>query len=245
MMKISIINYSNTIPFLYGLQSNAELVGRSEFFYHYPAQSVEMLRNNQVDIGIVPVATIPSIPNGRIISNFCIGARKHVDSVCLCSPVDLPDIQRITLDYQSRTSNMLTKVLAKHVWNINPQFEDSTQGYETERNTSAKVIIGDRALQYKSSFAHTWDLAQEWYNAFGKPFVFACWVANKDIPHDYLQLFEQALRYGISHIDDAIAYHNMPKSFDIHTYLHNAVSYEFNEEKQQALRFFYGLAEGV
>ncbi|MCL2326974.1 MAG: menaquinone biosynthesis protein [Bacteroidetes bacterium] len=240
---ISIINYSNTIPFLYGLQSNAELVQQSEFFYHYPAQSVEMLCNNQVDIGIVPVAAIPLIPQGRIISKFCIGARTHVDSVCLCSNVDLPNIQRITLDYQSQTSNMLTKVLCKNVWRINPQFEEGTQGYETANDGTAKVIIGDRALQHKSSFAYSWDLAQEWYKAFGKPFVFACWVANKDIPQDYLQLFEQALSYGVAHIDDAIAYNNTPKTFDIYSYLHNAVSYEFDEEKQEALRFFYQLAE--
>ncbi|MDR0941073.1 MAG: menaquinone biosynthesis protein [Bacteroidales bacterium] len=244
-VRVSIINYSNTIPFVYGLHHNSELAQRSEFLYHYPAQAVEMLRSNQADISIVPVAAIPSIPNGRIISNFCIGALQHVDSVRLCSPVDLPHIQRITLDYQSRSSNLLTKVLAQYVWNINPQFERGTQGYETLSNNSAKVIIGDRALQYKDSFAHTWDLAQEWYKAFAKPFVFACWVANKDIPADYLQLFEQALRYGVAHIDEAIAYHNTPKTFDIHTYLHNAVSYEFDEKKQEALQLFYRLAEGV
>ncbi len=242
---VSIINYSNTIPFVYGLHHSVELAERTEFSYHYPAQAVEMLRINEVDISIVPVAAIPSIPAGRIISNFCIGARRHVDSVCLCSNVDLSEIQTITLDYQSRTSNLLTKVLCKHVWNINPQFTESSQGYETANDTSAKVIIGDRALQHKNSFAYSWDLAQEWYKAFGKPFVFACWVANKNVPQDYLQLFEQALNFGVSHIDNAIAYNNTPKSFDIHNYLHNAVSYEFDEEKQEALRLFYRLAEGL
>lgn len=245
IMRISVINYSNTIPFLYGFHHNTELARKSEFLYHYPAQSVEMLRTNQADIGIVPVAAIPSIPNGRIISKFCIGALRHVDSVCLCSPVDLPNIQRITLDYQSRSSNLLTKVLAKHVWGINPQFEIGTQGYETANDSSAKVIIGDRALLLKSKFAYSWDLAEEWNKAFAKPFVFACWVANKDVSHEYLQLFEQALQFGVSHIDEAIAFHNTPKDFDLSNYLHTAISYEFNKEKQDAMQEFYRLAQSV
>ncbi|MDR2963002.1 MAG: menaquinone biosynthesis protein [Bacteroidales bacterium] len=242
-MKVSIINYSNTIPFLYGLQQSEELKSRTEFSYHYPAQAVEMLRTNEVDISIVPVAAIPTIPKARIISNFCIGAVERVDSVCLCSNVPMHEIKSITLDYQSRTSNLLTRVLARHVWHISPRFEHSSQGYEIKPSDSAKVIIGDRALIHKYSFTYVWDLAQEWHKAFGRPFTFACWVANKDIPQDYAELFEQALRYGVTHIDEAIAHNNTPKPFDMHDYLHHAISFQFDEEKREALNFFYELAQ--
>ena len=65
-VRVSIINYSNTIPFVYGLLTNKELIEQSDFLYHYPSQGVELLNSNDVDISLVPVAAIPDIVNGNI-----------------------------------------------------------------------------------------------------------------------------------------------------------------------------------
>jgi predicted solute-binding protein len=43
-IRISIINYSNTIPFIFGLESSEYIKRNSTFFYHYPAQGVELLK---------------------------------------------------------------------------------------------------------------------------------------------------------------------------------------------------------
>lgn len=74
--RVSIINYSNTIPFSYGLLNNKNLQVLAEFSYGYPAQVAQMLRNDEVDVSIISVGAIPSIPNAQIISNYCISATK-------------------------------------------------------------------------------------------------------------------------------------------------------------------------
>jgi len=238
-VRVSIINYSNTIPFVYGLLHNSELQNQSEFLYHYPAQGVELLAEDKVDICIVPIAAIPQIPNAQIISNFCIGTFKEVKSVLLCSNTPVSEITHITLDYQSLSSNMLTKILAQEVWKISPQYSMGTEGYETSHDSSAKVIIGDRAMDLAHTFAYTYDLALEWNNAFGYPFVFACWIANKPIAKEYISLFESALQFGVEHIDDAITWANKPVSFDMQSYLKTNIDYRLTDDKRKSMELFY------
>lgn len=236
--RVSIINYSNTIPFTYGLLQNKELQKLAEFSYGYPSQVAKMLCNDEVDLSIISVAAIPQIPNAQIISDYCISATTHVDSVLLCSNKPLHEIKTLVLDYQSRTTNILVQILANEAWHISPEILTSTVGYELQSTGDARVIIGDRALEYACKFPYVYDLATEWNKAFQKPFVFAAWVANKKLPHDFLQAFETACEYGVNHIDDAIASLNKTFSFDIHNYLHNSVEYPLTEEKKTVVNIF-------
>ena len=244
-VRVSIINYSNTIPFQYGLLQNKALQKQSEFLYHYPSQGLDLLLHNKVDICIVPIAAIPHIPHSHIISNYCIGASNKVNSVCLFSNKPILDVTKITLDYQSKTSNLLTKILVHEVWNIQPTFEQGYHGYETANDGSAKVIIGDRALEMHGKFNYVYDLSEEWHKAFGLPFVFACWVANKPISPDYCKLFEESLQFGIEHIDEAIQWANKPVLFDMKSYLKNNIDFNLTNEKRKSMELFYEKAKLV
>ncbi|MCQ2959134.1 MAG: menaquinone biosynthesis protein [Bacteroidales bacterium] len=243
--RVSIINYSNTIPFTYGLLNSKALQSLAVFSYGYPSQVAGMLCDNKVDLSIISVGAIPLIPNAQIISKYCISATKRVDSVLLCSNVPLDKIERITLDYQSKTSNILVQILAKYVWNISPKFEMGNEGYEFLGDSSAKVIIGDRALNNAAKFEYVYDLASEWYNAFKLPFVFAAWVANKKLSESFIQDFDSACEYGINHIDEAIRFTNKSFSFDIHNYLHQSVEFSLNNEKYQAIELFFEKAKAL
>lgn len=236
--RVSIINYSNTIPFTYGLLRSKELQELAEFSYGYPAQVADMLTKNQVDISIISVAAIPTIPQAQIITDYCISATKRVDSVLLCSNKPLESIDTILLDYQSRTSNVLVQILAREAWNINPKFLTSNAGYELQKDDAAKVIIGDRALLYASSFKYVYDLAFEWNKAFGHPFVFAAWVANKPLPTEFVEAFNEACNFGVNHIDEAIVATKKAFQFDITHYLHNSVEFDLTSEKRSVIDTF-------
>lgn len=241
--RVSIINYQNTIPFQYGLKQSPELIAQTNFLYHYPSQGVELLKSDKIDIGILPIASIPHIPNAHIVSKYCIGSKNKVRSVCICSNKPFHEIQTITLDYQSMTSNALTKIIAHEIWKISPNFVMGNKGYETATDNSAKVIIGDRALQLQDQFAYCYDLAEEWNNAFNLPFVFACWVANKPIPENYLLLFENALEYGITHINESIESRQEKFSYDIYSYLHTNLDFELTDSKKQSMQLFWEKAQ--
>ncbi len=86
------------------------------------------------------------------------------------------------LDYQSRTSDDLLKILIKEYWKINPVFEETSGEYQSKiSGTTAALIIGDRALKQREISSYIYDLGLEWKKFTGLPFVFAAWVSNKKL----------------------------------------------------------------
>ncbi len=101
---------------MYGIERHAVLQD-IDLTLEYPSLIAKHLTDDTTDVGLVPVAAIPSIPNARIISDYGIGADGKVASVCIFSKVPMAQIEKVYLDYQSRTSVRLAQVLLKHYWN--------------------------------------------------------------------------------------------------------------------------------
>jgi chorismate dehydratase len=110
--SISIVNYYNTTPFLYGI-NHSDFKSEIKLELDIPSVCAQKLKNKQVDIGLVPVAILPELESYHIITDYCIGAVGKVDSVKLFSEKPLEELTHILLDYQSKTFNllMLPKVL--------------------------------------------------------------------------------------------------------------------------------------
>ena len=82
----------------------------------YPAKIAQDLMDGTIDMGLVPVAVIPLLKEAHMASNYCIGAEGDVASVCIFSQVPMEEIDKVYLDYQSRTSVQLARILLKHFW---------------------------------------------------------------------------------------------------------------------------------
>ena len=89
-------------------------------FYLYQCINRKLLKG-KVDIGLVPIVVMKQLENTQVISDFCIGADGAVDTVCLFSDVPIQEIESIFLDYQSRTSVELLKILLKEYWQVSPK----------------------------------------------------------------------------------------------------------------------------
>jgi chorismate dehydratase len=255
-IRISAVSYLNSLPFVYGLNHSA-LKEQCDISLDIPSVCAEKLITGKVDVGLIPVAAIPQVANAHIISDYCIGANGKVKTVCLFSEVPLNEIKTILLDYQSRTSVMLVKILAKEFWKINPEFVNAEAGFEnTIKGTTAGVIIGDRTFNLtpgSSPFGEegrallAYDLSDEWKNFTNLPFVFACWVANKNLPAEFISEFNRALKTGLEHIDKTLE--SFPPSLISKTeakkYLTENISYDFNQEKKKALEFFNKLSKNL
>jgi len=240
--RISVVSYLNTMPFLFGL-SNHSIINKIELSLDHPARCAEKLLNNEADIGLVPVAVLPEMNNPEIISDYCLGARGPVRSVILYSNVPLHKIDSIKLDYQSRTSVNLARILAARHWKIKPNWVPATHGFENNSLTGneACLIIGDRSFGKKEKYHYVWDLSEEWWNYTGLPFVFATWTANKKIDKGFLKAFNEALRYGISHIREVAD--KAPDSIilnreELFYYLSNDISYTLDDKKKEGLNRF-------
>lgn len=233
MYKISVVSYLNSKVFIKGLEQDSIF----DFRLDVPAECARKLRDNEVDIGLIPVATIPEIPNANIISDFCISAFGAVNSVFLFSNVPVQEIKKIYLDNHSRTSNKLCKFLIENHWKINVEWLNRSTDFVEINDSEAFVLIGDRTFDLIDKYKFQYDLAEEWNNYNGLPFVFAAWVANKEIDKDFIQKFNAALANGIQKIEDVIA-ENLVPDFDVDDYLKNKIQYHLNEEKHKAINLF-------
>lgn len=240
-IKVSAISYLNTLPFLYGIFQNKDLIDNIELTIDYPSQTAQKLLNRQADIGLVPVAVIPHLSDYKIIEDFCISS-KDVKSVMLFSQVELSHIEQIFLDYQSLTSVNLLKILTKFFWKKNFVFLNSNKDYETNiAGTTAGLVIGDRALNLLDKFEYQYDLAQQWHSFTGLPFVFALWIAYKQIDNNFLEKFKKSLYFGINNIDKTVQFFSdivSKVNYDPKTYLQHNISYTMDTDKQKAIELF-------
>lgn len=239
MYKIGAVNYLNTKPLLYGLQQQP-IASHIQLIQDYPANIAKLLLTNKIDIGLVPVAIIPKMDDHFIISDYCIGATQSVASVAIFSKVPLHEVTTIVLDYQSRTSVALTKVLMQHYFKQQVNFVPATENFINDiNNTTAAVVIGDRALELLPKFEFITDLAEAWINFCNLPFVFAAWVANKKVADSFIDDFNAANGLGFKHLS-AVINQNPCKYYNLNTYYTQNISYHFDEYKKKGLQLFLG-----
>ena len=240
MLKISAVSYLNTIPFIHGLKQS-ELINTIDLQLDYPSICADKLINGTVDLALVPVVVIPKLRHPYIISDYCIGANGAVDTVCLYSDVPIDKIESIGLDYQSRTSVALLKVLLKEYWQLNPELKKSDVGFEDNiKGKHAALVIGDRAFTLNTKHKFIYDLSAIWKEMTDLPFVFAAWVSNTKLSQDFINAFNKALEKGLGNIDKALALEreSYPNCENPEDYLNNKISYSLDAEKQKGMELF-------
>jgi chorismate dehydratase len=237
-IKISAVSYTNSKPFLYGLQ-HTDIINKIDLSLDIPADCAQKLIDNQVDIGLIPVAAVLNIPQWQIVSDYCIGATGAVNSVFIFSNCEIQDIKTLQLDPESRTSNNLARVLLKNYWKSSPELVANTADYSisTDKHT-AFVQIGDRTFGKTGNYPYVYDLANEWQKFTSLPFVFAAWIANKHIPTEFIAEFNTALKYGLDHRANLFAELPTRTDFDVQDYLMHKIDFELNDAKKQALFLF-------
>ena len=237
-IKVGAVSYLNTKPLLYGIERSGELMEQIDLVKDYPSEIAKQLLNDEIDVGLVPVAIIPQMNEHYIVSDYCIGADGNVASVCLFSEVEMDKIEKVLLDYQSKTSVALCKVLFKNYWKKDVLFEDTKGDFAKEiTGNKAAVLIGDRALKQRNISKYIYDLAGAWKEMTGLPFVFAAWVSNKKLPADFITLFNQKNEEGINKIDDVIK-ETACDFYDLNVYYKQNISYTLNAEKLQGMHLF-------
>lgn len=246
-IRISAVSYLNTKPFVYGLL-HSELLDRIDLSLDVPSLCARKLTSGAVDLGLIPVAAIPDIPNAQIISDYCIASSWKVRTVMLVSHVPKEQISKVILDDQSRTSVQLCRILAKYHWHIDPEWENGEPGYfahQLDHNTAA-VVIGDRAFGVENRFEYCFDLGQEWKIFTGYDFVFACWVANKTIDNEFVIEFNKAMSWGVHHIDEVIKeYDKDLPDYRLNEYFYENIRFVFDESKRKGLEMFMKLNETI
>ena len=237
-IKVGIVSYLNTRPLLYGLKL-PPIANEIQLVEENPARLAELLIDDEIDVGLIPIAIIPQLEKYFICGDYCIATETEVASVCLFSEVPVNQIERVYLDYQSRSSVALLKWLMKEFWNIHPEMVQATDDSYRKKiqGTVAGLVIGDRAFEQRKISTFIYDLASEWRSITGMPFVFAAWISKQPLPASFIQKFNEANAIGLSHIDEIVTSLQF-ELYDLKKYYSLHLSYKFDDRKRKGMELF-------
>lgn len=244
-IRIGAVSYLNTKPLLYGIQRSS-VMREIDLVIDYPARIGDMLLRNEIDMGLVPVAVIPRMPEYYINGNYGIGSDGPVASVCLFSEVPVQEIRRVLLDYQSKTSVQLARILLKRHWKMEPELVNAGIDFQDLiRGTTAGVVIGDRAFQQRGVSPYVYDLGEAWKNMTGLPFVFAAWISGKRLDPEFVERFDEANRMGVAEIGQVVR-DNPYSLFNLQDYFTRYLTYPLTARHRLGLeKFIAALRESV
>lgn len=199
-LKIGAVSYLNTKPLVYRL---GEIAPYADLSYDLPSRLADQLASGELDVALIPSVEYFQNATYEIVSNACIGCRGPVLSVKLLTRVPFDRIRTLALDEGSRTSVALARILLQQRFGLAPQLEPLPIGAGVDDTTAdAVLLIGDRAMLLPDGdFIAEWDLGDQWCRWSELPFVFAMWVARRDVDTTRLcSAFEQARDEGVAQL---------------------------------------------
>jgi chorismate dehydratase len=242
-LRVGIVNYLNSKPLAWGFLKghHADLFAPS---FHPPALVARLLGQGNLDIGLIPSIEVQRIPNLRVLPDMCIAARHEVRSVILVSRVPITEVRRVALDQNSRTSATLLRILMRERWGLDPEYlHERPDPDRMLAEADAALIIGDPALRVDRERYQIVDLAAEWNELTGLPFVFAVWAVRPEVEIPDLPFyFKSSLRYGLSSLDTLVRESAAEMGLDtseVRSYLTENLSFFLRQEELAALEEFY------
>ena len=212
-----------------------------------PSELARSLAENEADVGLLPVAAAATIGDLRLLRNMAIGARGKVRSVAIVSERPLHELESIALDLSSRTSVVLARLLLAHR-KLTPHLfgADPVEAVAAVTGRTGALVIGDAALDVETRFAHRLDLAEDWFEWTGLPFVFAAWFArNGAVTAEQEDIFRVAKQKGLSRVDAIAAEHGARSGLDeasLRSYLTESIRYDLGDEELRGLERFWSEA---
>lgn len=246
-IKISAVSYLNTIPFIYGIE-NSGFIKNIILEKDIPAVCADKLIHGHIDIGLVPVASLPFVKNYTLISDYCISSFGPVKTVLLLAKKPIKEIKKVYLDFHSRTSINLAKILSAKHWKLEIQWLPlETDNVVEIKQYEAVVCIGDKTFLLENEFEYVYDLAEEWRKYTGLPAVFACWAANKELPGSFIHDFNKALKFGVENIDKAVEtnQNRIISPQRLKRYLTENIDYKLNNSKKSAIKKYLELLNDI
>jgi chorismate dehydratase len=204
-----------------------------------PSSCAQWYLEKKVDISLVPVGALPGFPE-QMINSYGIASDGAVASVCLLSEVPLHNIKSLILDYQSRTSVTLVKILLDQYWHHKPVLLNGYEGFETMiAGETAGLVIGDRAIRLKHQFKFVYDLGQAWKDFTGLPFVYAVWLKNGQLSDTRIRKFNEALQHGLENIDALLPEIQEYDPGFLKYYFNQNIKYHLKPEYLEGLKLFF------
>lgn len=247
-LRVGIVDYLNAWPLAWGFLSGA-LASEFEAVYLPPAEVAQSLQNGSIDIGLIPSIEAQRIADVRVAPGLCVAATHEVRSVVLVSTKPMEEIGSVALDRNSRTSAALVQILLRARNGTSPAIAVASPDAESMlKSADAALIIGDPALRIDRGRYRIWDLAAEWRDLTGRPFVFAVWAVGGEVgdrARGCAALLTHSLALGLGATEDIVerAVEQLGlEAAAVRDYLTRCLSYRLDAEALAGLGEFYARA---
>jgi chorismate dehydratase len=254
-LRVSAISFLNTAPLMWDFEQGEtarELARQFDLSYTVPSQCAEQLGDGTADIGIIPVAAYTTIPDLVVVPDVAIAAKNAVRSILLISKVPVEKIRNVATDDSSRTSAALVEIFLRKFVGVTPGFTRQEPALkEMLKWHDAALVIGDPALQANTESYYVYDLAEQWRQWTGRPFVFAFWAVRQaalsetSSQIDIARVFQQSRDNGMKHLPEIVSAWAprlaLPEKL-VADYLAENVDYTLDQENLEGLRLFFRYA---
>lgn len=198
MLRVGRIPYLNCEPFFHQL-SGVELVDL------IPRRLGEAMAAGELDAGPLSLMDYVRLESRLVPLPYGIGCPTGARSVLVFADRPLAGLAgaRIAVTLETSTSVELLRVLLALRYAVEP-----AAWVGPEEPCDAQLLIGDQAIRRVTtgpSARHVIDLAVEWRDWTGLPFVFARWAVAARVPARERRRFEAALDEALDRGLDALA----------------------------------------
>jgi chorismate dehydratase len=245
-LRISSVSFLNARPLVRGFRV-APRPDRYSLSECTPSLCAERLASGSADVALIPSIEYQRIPGLRVLPGMAIASRRRARSVLLISRRAAPEIRRVALDTSSRTSAALARIWldrrarsrVEYV-QASPQFPAMLEGFD------AALLIGDAALQADLRDFKVYDLASEWFEMTGLPFVFAFWAARPGVRlPEGIHPFVESRSLGLASLTAIAREESVPLGLpeaSLEAYLRDNIHYDLGSEEIRSLWLFSRMA---
>lgn len=192
------VQYLNARPLYEGL-GQAPFSDKIRLDLGLPFDVARRIAEDEAHVALMPVAAAAAIGDLRITRGAGICADGAVRSVAIFSEKPIDQLTEISLDLSSRTSVILAKLILRRL-GLSPRLigRNANEARESIGGTRGALLIGDPALEIEARVPMKLDLAAEWKEWTGLPFVFAAWCAREGaLQPEHEALLLQAKERGL------------------------------------------------
>ena len=234
-IKVARIPYLGCEPFYYDMDRRGiQLLNMA------PNTTASALRDGEIDSAPVPLTDCIHLGDGyQPVSGFCITAVSNSGTSVLHSKVPIAELDGspIAIPGDASTSRLLLQILLSLKHGVKPGFfVDPQDGPDSHE---ALLLVGNQSLRRRRGvrgFPHKYDLAQEWSEWTGLPFVFSRWMVRTDLDRPDASILEDALFVGQEDWLDNLYKMSAPRD-DLLMLPKDVL------EHVQSLRFYMGVTE--
>ena len=271
-LRISIVQYLNTAPLVWGFTSGP-LRGKYDLSFTVPSQCSEDLRLGRADVAIIPAIEYQRIDDLVILPDLAIASKNLVRSLLIVARKPIEQVKTFALDRSSRSTQALTRILCAEKWKIAPQFSEAPPDLPAMlQQADAALLIGDPALRIavaiekssrpgtqgqsvcpgstlgitNSELLHVYDVVGEWRSLTGLPAVLAVWAARPDIAIPELSAdFLASREFGLSHLAEISSDAARELELPVPTlesYLRHNIDFSLDAENRSGLELYFAHA---